>query len=1233
MKRIASFFASAVLAIAAAVPSQAGWAPNGVYTDNKTNQPQITNGVWTLTLYGNTRAKYKAHEGESTVLDLTTVNDDLEAAGSSLRVSELDSGAFFQNSIVTEVYLPDYIMKLGKQSFMYCANLSTVCISANAVFVDSHVFACSPNLETVYYNGATPEVGTVQIPASVSDIKNNVFESGGAFNNANTNRKIKKIIAPGIVEIKNTAFQSCAALEYVYAPKAKRIGQNAFQHNVALDTVVISPELNYIGPCAFDNSAIATLYPAGQTNPEAGTIFLPSTLTTMDNYGHFMGSRSRFTKVVARGMTSVPNRAFQNAPALVSVEFSPSLTLLDSNNTSTTDTPFYNCTKLESVYPSTFVSGFTELDTATFRNCSSLTNYFDLSATPITAVPSMWAAFTSLDGVTFPDTLAEFTGDQNFRELKKGAKFRFLGNRPTVTKTGNQSPFYTNSKNNTAQRHVFIVDAATYPSWTNGTDFVAMADINSNSDTKNAFSESSADFPATKYPGEIEAEDVLGATIWGSGDGRYNWVVQYVNHTKYAITWMNGDVEFATTQVEIGHAPTAPDETPSKASTAEFDYTFIGWNIDPNATTALDPSQIMVEGAMTFYAIYGADRRSYVVTWKRDSDTVIDTTTVLYGATPVHADATKQADGEYAYSFDGWSIDGSTVITPIPAVTGEATYIAVFTKHSVDATATVSWFDEDGTTALDPARTTVEKNTKPTHAEPTKAATVDTVFTFAGWTQIGGDDTVYATADLPVVTDDVSYKAVYSSATRQYTVTFANWDGTVVTETLYDYNTPATAVVVPECPLRPATAEYTYAFTGWSPATVADVVSDVTYTAQYSSTPNEYTAMFVNGQTGETVSSVTFAYGSAVMAPEPPEVDGYTFLKWSPAIETMPPADTTYTAIYTINKYMITWKNANGATLGTTTVEHGAIPAYGGTPSMSATKKMSYAFTGWTPEIVAATEATTYTAAYTVAFLSPMTIALDSAAYDKSQGEATVVTEVGNTNATATTTAEATAQFKTTSVTGEATVDGTTVTSVFDNFASGRGYEWTITATQTYGAEYSDASESASIKGRTYARAAKSWFDNAAVAWNDGAFAPAAQSGSGAQVRLRATVTFPAVLPRALPEAGSAVVGITAYQPNAGVAPRYYAWNGSQWVKLVGVAPKGGDAVNLLGVVDFARKDGSAVAWYADGLQLTTEAGDWEVPLAGGTKLTSFGLVGDLSVGSLSGDYDIGGQGFTLLVR
>ena len=170
----------------------------------------------------------------------------------------------------------------------------------------------------------------------------------------------------------------------------------------------------------------------------------------------------------------------------------------------------------------------------------------------------------------------------------------------------------------------------------------------------------------------------------------------------------------------------------------------------------------------------------------------------------------------------------------------------------------------------------------------------------------------------------------------------------------------------------------------------------------------------------------------------------------------------------------------------------------------------------------------------------------------------------------------------------------------------------------------------------------RTWFGNDSVAWEDNEFAPASASPSGVQVRLHATVTHPGVLPRALPDAAAvngAAVGVAVYQPNAGVAPRYYAWNGTAWVKLVGVMPKPGESVTLLGVVDFARKIDSAsrpaVAWYADGHQLTTEDGDWEVELTGSAaRLQSFKFAGDAaSVTSLEGDFDVGGTGLTILVR
>ncbi len=1129
----------------AAAPAQAGWAPNGVNTDNNSDRPQITNGVWTLTLYSKKNIGYKDHvSGETTVLDLRDVNTDLAAAGSSLCVTGVDYRGFYQNTVVTEILLPEECTSFGEQAFQYCSSIETVCLSSRTpAIANQQLFSVCKNLKTVYYNGIAPVEGSVILPETVTSLKNNTFE----MNSGNINTAITNVVMPGVTSIGTFCFQYCQGL----------------------------------------------------------------------------------VNVTATNVTYINNRAFLECRALKTVEFSPNLNTMLSNGTGHSDhAPFYNCVALESFSPS--VWGPMTIEPGTFRNCNSLTNYFDLSRSGITAIPSMWAAYTALAGVTFPATLTAFTGDQNIRNLAKGAKFRFLGDRPTVTTTGDKSPFYTANKNNTNERHVFVVDAATYPAWTNGTDFVAMADIASNNDTKGAFLTTSADFPATKYPDEIAAEEVLGATIWGSGSGRYNWVVQYVDHSKFDVTWMNGAETFGATRVEKGFAPEAPAGTPAKASTDEFDYTFLGWNTDASATTALDLSAVTIAADTTFHAIYSATTRSYPITWEWDNgtDTSTDTTTVAYGGTPVHADPTKAGDGAHTYSFSGWSTDGATVLSVLPAVTGAATYIAVFEEHDASTTATVSWFDEDGTTALDPATTTVEKGAKPTHAEPAKAPTIDTAYTFDGWIEIGGDGSVIAPAALPAATVDVSYKAHYATSVRQYTVTFANWDGSVVSAIAYNYGTPAASVAVPATsPTRPATAEYTYTFTGWNPATVADVTADATYTAQYSEKANDYTATFVNGIDESEISHATFAFGAAVTTPEPPEVVGHHFTAWSPAVSTMPAANTTYTALYEADIYTITWLNANGASLGTTKVEYGATPTHDN-PSLGATGKESYVFAGWEPALAPAEGNTTYTAVYTRTILTSMALALKSASYDRETGAITILATIVNPGLGG----ETTGEIVTAPATDGNTVtieDGTNVTATIVKPLSRKGYEWTLSVTQLA----SGVSETATIKGRSWARNQRDWFAESDVSWTGGEYAPGSSSSAQQQVRVNGSLSFADILPNALPDAAGAKLGFAACQKNAGDPASYYAWNGSQWVKLVGVLARGGVAVNLLGVVDFARKDGPAVAWYADGFQLTTEAGDWEVPLAGGANLESFKRVGDFSVDSLSGDYDIGGVGFRLLVR
>ena len=211
-------------------------------------------------------------------------------------------------------------------------------------------------------------------------------------------------------------------------------------------------------------------------------------------------------------------------------------------------------------------------------------------------------------------------------------------------------------------------------------------------------------------------------------------------------------------------------------------------------------------------------------------------TTVFDGDAPVPPGMPVKS----GFNFVGWNTDpDATTALDLSAVSAadDTTYYAIFEEISA-TDAIVEWFDDDGLTPLDPASTLVAEGAQPTHTEPTKAAIAQYTYTFAGWTLVGGDGTVYETADLPAVTGGTTfaYKAVYTPTLRSYTIVFKDNFGTVFSTTNYDYGTTAAEIVVPTVPTT-VTYEYTYTFANWD-ATIADVTGDATYTAVYDATAN-----------------------------------------------------------------------------------------------------------------------------------------------------------------------------------------------------------------------------------------------------------------------------------------------------------------------------------------------------------------------------------------------------------
>ncbi|MBR0195817.1 MAG: InlB B-repeat-containing protein [Paludibacteraceae bacterium] len=144
----------------------------------------------------------------------------------------------------------------------------------------------------------------------------------------------------------------------------------------------------------------------------------------------------------------------------------------------------------------------------------------------------------------------------------------------------------------------------------------------------------------------------------------------------YTVTFKNEDETLQSGLWEKGTTPIYSGESPVKAATAQYTYTFNGWNVPIAPVTA----------NVIYTAQFSSTVNTYTVTWKNDDGTTLETDeNVPYGNTPVYNGTTpaKATDAEYAYTFDTWS-------PAVSAVTGDAVYTATYTTTPVVASVTAN---------------------------------------------------------------------------------------------------------------------------------------------------------------------------------------------------------------------------------------------------------------------------------------------------------------------------------------------------------------------------------------------------------------------------------------------------------------------------------------------------------------------------------------------------------------
>lgn len=213
--------------------------------------------------------------------------------------------------------------------------------------------------------------------------------------------------------------------------------------------------------------------------------------------------------------------------------------------------------------------------------------------------------------------------------------------------------------------------------------------------------------------------------------------------------------------------------------------------------------------------------------------------------------------------------------------------------------------------------------------------------------------------------------ALFGCGKNKFTINWVNYDGTVLE---IDENVKKKDVhsFDGETPIRESSIDTVYTFSGWSEGKKDGNV--ITYTAEFSGEVRNYSVKFVNDNESE-ILRYDAPYGStATFNGENPTSqintkEGYLFVGWDRALDVVR-GDVTYKATYS-QFYTITFADDGGNTIHTMMVEEGDVPEYNGpAPTKDSTLVYQYSFSNWSPSIVAASSAATYTATFDESFIN-----------------------------------------------------------------------------------------------------------------------------------------------------------------------------------------------------------------------------------------------------------------------
>ena len=458
--------------------------------------------------------------------------------------------------------------------------------------------------------------------------------------------------------------------------------------------------------------------------------------------------------------------------------------------------------------------------------------------------------------------------------------------------------------------------------------------------------------------------DVLDLTTYKIKETTKLYPVFSTTTNTYTVIWNNYDnTELEKDEkVPYGMTPTYNGDTPKRESTAQYEYSWTGWN----------PAVDVVTGNATYTATFVETLRSYTVTFNMNGHgTAIGGKTVSYGQT-----VEEPADpSEAHYTFGGWYTDSACSTGKeydfSTLVTGDVTLYAKWTPNTYTVT-----FNANGG---DGSMASQEFTYAVTQALNANSFTAPTGKSFVGWnTAADGTGTSYGNGESISLSSNITLYAQWDSVA--YTVTvMPSEHGTVSANPEGgNYQAEITLTITPEAGYELDTL--TVKDASQNTITVTDnkfkmPASNVTVSATFKAI--DYTVTIGTIANGSVTASKTAQVhvGDEITLTSTAN-GGYKFVSYN-VVETgsgnnitvtdgkftMPAASVTVTATFVGIGYTVTFdKNANDATGTVNNIE----ATFGASITLSTAEysRTGYTFLGWSADNNAA--AATYKAGATI---------------------------------------------------------------------------------------------------------------------------------------------------------------------------------------------------------------------------------------------------------------------------